>query len=177
MADRDCGARRNGARDWRAEPSRSISTRLCSGTRTRRDVHRRADRDAERRGPRVSNPACSSGAPDRLLPATIKPDYRRWDQRFKSAFLQRGVWCEPGSRGPWSHHAIAYSTIASLRPAVPNRGRQKPTHNLRGAFSRAAFLIPSFRSKMGDVHGPKPALESAVYDTIKLASVLVSFMK
>jgi hypothetical protein len=50
-------------------------------------------------------------------------------------------------------------------------------HNLKGSLNQAAYVMQSLRSKMSDVHGSKPVLEAAVFDALKLASVLVSLMK
>jgi hypothetical protein len=50
-------------------------------------------------------------------------------------------------------------------------------HNMRGTLNQAAMVLQILRSDMGDVHGAKPALEPIVYDALKLASVLISFMK
>jgi hypothetical protein len=49
--------------------------------------------------------------------------------------------------------------------------------NLEGMLNQAAYVMQSLRSRMGDVHGAKPALESVVFDALKLASILVSLMK
>ncbi len=50
-------------------------------------------------------------------------------------------------------------------------------HNLRGALNQAAMVMQILRSDMSDVHGAKPVLEPIIYDALKLASVLVSFMR
>jgi hypothetical protein len=50
-------------------------------------------------------------------------------------------------------------------------------HNLRGTLNQAAMVMQILRSDMSDVHGAKPVLEPVVYDALKLASVLVSFMR
>jgi hypothetical protein len=49
--------------------------------------------------------------------------------------------------------------------------------NLAGALNRAAFVMQMLRSRMSDAHGEQPALESVVFDSLKLASVLVALMK
>jgi hypothetical protein len=49
--------------------------------------------------------------------------------------------------------------------------------NLRGTLHQAAMVMQLLRSDMNDVHGAKPALEPVVYDALKLAPVLVSFMR
>jgi hypothetical protein len=50
-------------------------------------------------------------------------------------------------------------------------------HNLRGTLNQAAMVMQILRSDMSDVHGAKPVLEPVVYDALKLASVIVSFMR
>ena len=50
-------------------------------------------------------------------------------------------------------------------------------HNVRGMLNQAATVMQILRSDMGDVHGAKPTLEPVVYDALKLASVLMSFMR
>jgi hypothetical protein len=50
-------------------------------------------------------------------------------------------------------------------------------HNLRGTLNQAAMVMQLLRSDMSDSHGAKPVLEPVVYDALKLASVLVSFMR
>jgi hypothetical protein len=49
--------------------------------------------------------------------------------------------------------------------------------NLKGSLNQAAYVMQSLRSRMGDVHGEKPVLDAVVFDSLKLASVLVSLMK
>lgn len=49
--------------------------------------------------------------------------------------------------------------------------------SLIGMLNQAAFVMQSLRSRMSDVHGAKPALESVVFDALKLASIMTSLMK
>ncbi len=49
--------------------------------------------------------------------------------------------------------------------------------NLKGVLNQAAYVMQTLRSKMGDVHGKQPAIESVVFEALKLASVLVALMK
>jgi hypothetical protein len=49
--------------------------------------------------------------------------------------------------------------------------------NLKGIFNQAGYVMQTLRSHMSDAHGKRPVVESAVFDSLKLASVLVSFMK
>lgn len=49
--------------------------------------------------------------------------------------------------------------------------------NLGQVFNQAGYLMQTLRSHMSDAHGKKPVVESVVFDALKLASVLVSFMK
>jgi hypothetical protein len=49
--------------------------------------------------------------------------------------------------------------------------------NLEGALNQAAFVMQMLRSRMSDAHGEQPVLESVVFDSLKLASVLVALMK
>jgi hypothetical protein len=58
----------------------------------------------------------------------------------------------------------------------PERARML-VHNLRGMLNQGSFVMQILRSDMGDVHGAKKALEPVVYDMLKLASMLLSFMK
>ena len=46
-----------------------------------------------------------------------------------------------------------------------------------GSLNQAAHVMQLLRSRMSDAHGAKPALESVVFDSLKLASILVSLMK
>lgn len=48
--------------------------------------------------------------------------------------------------------------------------------SLAGSLNQASHVMQTLRSRMSDVHGAKPALESVVFDALKLASVLVSLM-
>jgi hypothetical protein len=50
-------------------------------------------------------------------------------------------------------------------------------HNLRGTLNQAAMVMQILRSEMSDVHGAKLVLETVVYDSLKLASMLVLFMR
>jgi hypothetical protein len=50
-------------------------------------------------------------------------------------------------------------------------------HNLRGTLNQAGTVMQILRSDMSDVHGAKPVLEPVIYDALKLASVLLSFMR
>ncbi|MFH1941724.1 MAG: hypothetical protein ABIL68_06430 [bacterium] len=45
--------------------------------------------------------------------------------------------------------------------------------NLEGSVNQAAYLMQTLRSKMGDVHGTKPALKALVFDTIKWATLIL----
>lgn len=58
----------------------------------------------------------------------------------------------------------------------PDRAKRL-CQNLQGALNHAAFVMQTLRSDMGDVHGAKPVLEPLVYDSLKLATVLVSLIK
>jgi hypothetical protein len=58
----------------------------------------------------------------------------------------------------------------------PNRAKML-AQNLQGMLNQAAYVMQALRSDMGDVHGAKPVLEPLVYDAVKLASVLASFMR
>jgi hypothetical protein len=49
--------------------------------------------------------------------------------------------------------------------------------SLGSSLNQAAYVMQKLGSEMSDVHGAKPALESIVFDALKLASVLVSLMK
>jgi hypothetical protein len=49
--------------------------------------------------------------------------------------------------------------------------------NLTGMLNQAANVMQSLRSRMSDVHGAKPALQSVVFDALKLASILTSLMQ
>jgi len=49
--------------------------------------------------------------------------------------------------------------------------------NLSKGVGHFAFVMQSLRSKMGDVHGAKPIVESIVFDCQKIAAVILSLMK
>jgi len=49
--------------------------------------------------------------------------------------------------------------------------------SLTSMLNQAAYIMQSLRSRMSDVHGAKPALESVVFDALKLASIMTSLMK
>ncbi len=49
--------------------------------------------------------------------------------------------------------------------------------NLKGSLNQASYVLQTLRSRMSDAHGGHPALESVVFDALKLASVLVALMK
>ena len=50
-------------------------------------------------------------------------------------------------------------------------------HNLKGALNHAAFVMQTLRSRMSDVHGSKPVLNSMVFDSLKWAALLVRILK
>lgn len=50
-------------------------------------------------------------------------------------------------------------------------------HNLRQSLNSAAYVMQQLRSRMGDVHGSKPALRALVFDSVKWAAVLVRLLK
>jgi len=80
-------------------------------------------------------------------------------------------------------NAIAASgKLAELESELVSLGwDEKDAHMLResytSALNQAAHVMQMLRPRMGDVHGAKPAIESVVYDVLKLASVLTSLMK
>jgi hypothetical protein len=49
--------------------------------------------------------------------------------------------------------------------------------SLTSMLNQAAYVLQTLRSRMSDVHGAKPALESVVFDALKLASILASLME
>lgn len=76
----------------------------------------------------------------------------------------------------------ASGKLAELESELVRLGwDEKDAHLFResfaGALNQAAHVMQMLRSRMGDVHGAKPAIDSVVYDAIKLASVLTSLMK
>ena len=46
--------------------------------------------------------------------------------------------------------------------------------NLEGSLNQGAYVIQTLRSKMGDVHGSKPILQSLVFDSLKWAELLLA---
>ena len=45
--------------------------------------------------------------------------------------------------------------------------------NFKGALNQGAYVMQKLRSKMGDVHGTKPALKPLVFDSLKWAQLIV----
>ena len=45
--------------------------------------------------------------------------------------------------------------------------------NFEGALTQGAYVMQTLRSKMGDVHGTKPIIKPLVFDSLKLAELLV----
>ena len=54
---------------------------------------------------------------------------------------------------------------------------EKLAQNFRGALNHGAYVMQTLRSRMGDVHGSKPALKPLVFDSLKWAALLVRVMK
>lgn len=48
--------------------------------------------------------------------------------------------------------------------------------NLKGSLHQAAYVMQTLRSKVGDVHGTKPALRALVFDSLKWAALIVRFL-
>ena len=51
------------------------------------------------------------------------------------------------------------------------------TANLKGALNQGAYVMQSLRSKMSDVHGSKRVVNSLVFDSLKLAALIVRMLK
>ena len=49
--------------------------------------------------------------------------------------------------------------------------------NMQGSLNQGASVMQMLRSKMGDVHGTKPALRTVVFDSLKWASLIVAALK
>jgi len=49
--------------------------------------------------------------------------------------------------------------------------------NLQQSLNQAAYVMQSLRSRMSDAHGSRPALEAVVFDSVRWATIITSFLK
>lgn len=49
--------------------------------------------------------------------------------------------------------------------------------NFEGSINQISYVMQSLRSNMGDTHGSKPVINTLVFDTIKLAIIILSILK
>jgi hypothetical protein len=49
--------------------------------------------------------------------------------------------------------------------------------NVQQSLNQAAYVMQSLRSRMSDAHGSKPALDAVVFDSVRWATIIASFLK
>lgn len=93
---------------------------------------------------------------------------------------------DPASGDSFQNKAMAAISACAKLPALEAelvslgwdpKDADRLRKNLTSMLNQAAYVMQSLRSRMSDVHGAKPALESVVFDALKLASILTSLMK